>query len=53
MDADALATSVFVLGPRKGFPLIEKFPGVHAVIVNRRGSVLTSSEWPAGVLLPP
>ena len=53
MDADALATTVFVLGPRKGFSLIEKFPGAHAVIVDRRGSVLTSSSWPAGVLLPP
>jgi thiamine biosynthesis lipoprotein len=53
MDADALATTVFVLGPRKGFSLIEKLPGVHAVIVDRRGSVLTSPGWPAGVLLPP
>jgi thiamine biosynthesis lipoprotein len=53
MDADALATTVFVLGPRKGFSLIEKLPGVHAVIGDRRGSVLTSPDWPAGVLLPP
>jgi thiamine biosynthesis lipoprotein len=53
MDADALATTVFVLGPRKGFSLIEKLPGVHAVIVDRRGSVLLSPQWPDGVLLPP
>jgi thiamine biosynthesis lipoprotein len=53
MDADALATTVFVLGPRKGFSLIEKLPGVHAVVVDRRGSVRTSPDWPAGVLLPP
>jgi thiamine biosynthesis lipoprotein len=53
MDADALATTVFVLGPKKGFALIEKMPGVHAVIVDRRGSVRLSPNWPAGVLLPP
>jgi len=53
MDADALATTVFVLGPKKGFALIEKMPGVHAVIVDRRGSVLLSPNWPNGVLLPP
>ncbi|NWF56932.1 MAG: FAD:protein FMN transferase [Syntrophaceae bacterium] len=53
MDADALATAVFVLGPKKGFALIEKMTGVHAIIVDRRGSVLLSPNWPAGVLLPP
>jgi thiamine biosynthesis lipoprotein len=53
MDADALATTVFVLGPEKGFALIEKMPGVHALIVDRRGSVLLSPKWPDGVLLPP
>jgi thiamine biosynthesis lipoprotein len=53
MDADALATTVFVLGPEKGFSLVEKMPGVHSIIVNRTGSVLLSSKWPAGVLLPP
>jgi thiamine biosynthesis lipoprotein len=53
MDADALATTVFVLGPKKGFALIEEMPNVHALIVDRRGSVLLSPKWPAGVLLPP
>jgi thiamine biosynthesis lipoprotein len=53
MDADALATTVFVLGPKKGFSLIEEMPNVHALIVDRRGSVLLSPKWPAGVLLPP
>ncbi len=53
MDADALATTVFVLGPQKGFALIEKMPDVHAIIVNRRGSVLLSPNWPHGILLPP
>ncbi len=53
MDADALATAVFVLGPKKGLAMIEKVPGVHAIIVDRRGSVLLSPNWPGGFLLPP
>ena len=53
MDADALATSVFVLGPQKGFALLEHFPDVQAIIVDRRGSVLLSPRWPAGQLSPP
>jgi thiamine biosynthesis lipoprotein len=53
MDADALATTTFVLGPKKGFTLVKKMPGVHAIIVDRRGSVLLSPNWPTGVLLPP
>jgi thiamine biosynthesis lipoprotein len=53
MDADALATSTFVLGPEKGFALLERLPDVHAIIVDRRGSVLLSPRWPAGSLLPP
>jgi thiamine biosynthesis lipoprotein len=53
MDADGLATAVFVLGPLKGLALIEKLPDVHAIIVDRRGSVLVSPHWPEGTLLPP
>jgi thiamine biosynthesis lipoprotein len=53
MDADALATSVFVMGPKKGFALLEQLPNVHAIIVDQRGSLLLSPRWPAGVLLPP
>jgi thiamine biosynthesis lipoprotein len=53
MDADALATSVFVLGPKKGFALLEHFPDVQAIIVDRIGSVLLSPRWPAGLLSPP
>jgi thiamine biosynthesis lipoprotein len=53
MDADALATSVFVLGPKQGFALLERLPDVHAIIVDRRGSVLLSPRWPPGILSPP
>jgi FAD:protein FMN transferase len=53
MEADALATTVFVLGPEKGLSLVEKMANVHAIIVNRRGSVQISPHWPEGVLSPP
>ena len=53
MDADALATAVFVLGPAKGFQLLEKIPNSHGIVVNARGNVLVSPSWPEGVLIPP
>ena len=33
IDADALATAVFVMGPEAGMALVETMPGVEAVIV--------------------
>jgi thiamine biosynthesis lipoprotein len=53
MNADALATSTFVLSPKKGFALLERLPDVHTIIVDRRGSVLLYPRWPAGSLSPP
>ena len=53
MDADVLATSTFVLGPKEGFALLERLPDVHAIIVDRRGNVLLSPRWPAAILSPP
>jgi thiamine biosynthesis lipoprotein len=53
MDADALATSIFVLGPKKGFALLEHFPDAQAILVDRRGSVLLSPRWPEGILSTP
>lgn len=37
MKADALATSVFVLGPQKGLALVNRLPGVDAIIVAEEG----------------
>jgi len=37
MEADALATSFFVMGPEKGVELAEKLPYVEAMIVQIRG----------------
>jgi len=35
--ADALATAVFVLGPREGMDLVERLPGVECLIVDADG----------------
>lgn len=40
--ADALATGVFVLGPKKGLALVESLPGVEALIVDGEGAVHVS-----------
>jgi len=41
--ADALATGVFVLGPRQGMDLIESLEEVEGVIVDKEGEVSVSS----------
>ena len=43
MLADALSTGVFVLGPTAGMALVEKLPGVEAVIVSAANDVLIST----------
>jgi len=39
-DADALSTSVFVLGPERGVELLKAFPGYDAVLVTESGEVI-------------
>lgn len=34
---DALSTSVFVMGPRRGLALIDRLPGIEAIVVDREG----------------
>jgi thiamine biosynthesis lipoprotein len=47
VDADALATAVFVLGPEDGMELIERTPGAEVLLVtgdgDSIGDVLVSS----------
>ena len=49
VDADALATAVFVLGPDDGMALVESMPGVDALMVTGDGddvgTVLLSSGF--------
>lgn len=43
MEADALSTAVFVLGPQAGLRLVAKLRGVEGVIVTKELDVLTST----------
>ncbi len=43
VDADALSTGVFLMGAVEGMALVERLPGVEAVIVSDRNEVLVSS----------
>ncbi|HHJ12776.1 MAG TPA: FAD:protein FMN transferase [Gammaproteobacteria bacterium] len=40
---DALSTSVFVLGPERGMALIERLPGIDAIVVDAHGQLHYSS----------
>jgi thiamine biosynthesis lipoprotein len=46
MDADALATGLFVMGPVRGLALVESLPGYEALIVDPDLGVHTSSGFP-------
>ncbi len=45
---DALSTSVFILGPKKGIALINRLPGFDAVIIDAKGQLYYSAG-----LVPP
>ena len=43
MDTDALSTSVFVLGAKKGLELLESMPNIEGIIVDSDANLLFSS----------
>ncbi|MCH8314240.1 MAG: FAD:protein FMN transferase [Nitrospinae bacterium] len=45
MDADALATAVFVLGPKKGMALVDSLDGVEGMMVTASGTTLFSKNF--------
>lgn len=45
MDADALATAVFVLGDEKGMALIDSLGGIEAMLVSKSGETLFSENF--------
>jgi thiamine biosynthesis lipoprotein len=45
MDADALATAVFVLGPQAGLELVEQESAAEALVVAASGEILESSGF--------
>ncbi len=42
MDADALSTSIFVLGPEKGLELVNKLDGVETLIIDNNRNIFRS-----------
>ena len=48
IDADALSTSVFVLGAEKGLALINRLPDTSAIIIDREGNVTYSDDLIGG-----
>jgi thiamine biosynthesis lipoprotein len=47
MEADALATAVFALGPEAGPALVSSLEGVETLVLTRDGERRTSPGWPA------
>jgi thiamine biosynthesis lipoprotein len=52
MEADALATAVFVMPPRAGLEFIESIPGCGCLIVDGKGEALRSSRWHSTLFTP-
>ncbi len=52
MDADALATSVMVLGQAQGVELIERLPNTEALIITKNREIFTSSGFERVALIP-
>ena len=46
MEADALSTAVFVLGPEAGLRLVHETPGADALLVLKDGRTQTTSSFP-------
>lgn len=46
LQADALATALFVMGPRAGMRLLDSIPGCAALVVTREDQQLRSRGWP-------
>ncbi len=44
VDADALSTSIFILGPEKGMAMINQLPNVSAVIIDKNGKMTFSND---------
>jgi FAD:protein FMN transferase len=45
LAADALATAVFVMGPRAGKALIDSLPGCSCLVIDELGRPLPSARW--------
>lgn len=52
LSADALATAVFVMGPRKGLGLIEALEGIEGLIVSADGDMIQSEGLKGKIRFP-
>jgi thiamine biosynthesis lipoprotein len=52
LAADALATAVFVMGPKRGIDFIETLPECACLIVDETGRQLKSKGWRSATDLP-
>jgi thiamine biosynthesis lipoprotein len=52
IEADALSTALFVMGPQRGLELVESLPGVEAILVTPQLELLISSGLQDCVELP-
>jgi thiamine biosynthesis lipoprotein len=50
MEADALATSVFVMNPQEGTRFIDSLPGCESLLVEKDGALLKSKGWKSGAI---
>ena len=46
MEADALSTALFVLGPERGLKLLQHTPGADALLVTKAGRTLRTAKFP-------
>ena len=45
MEADAVATSVYVMGPARGTKFIGKLPSIDGLVINSQGKKMSSAGW--------
>jgi thiamine biosynthesis lipoprotein len=45
MEADALSTAVFVMGPERGSRFINRMPGTDGFIIDNEGDEILSEKW--------
>ena len=53
VDADALSTSVFILGKEKGLALIDRLPNTSAILIDQHGKVSYSNDLAAPATTTP
>jgi thiamine biosynthesis lipoprotein len=45
MEADAVATSVYLMGPAGGYQFIRQLPSLEGLVINSQGKKMSSTGW--------